>query len=111
MRALVLKKALSDSRGRIRDDVVLDSDYHSQLATEGAWDLDDFDAEKQADVMVRDIMSKAVITASSTTPIAELAEIMYSRHIHRIVIVDEGRLAGIVSTLDILKAVMEGTVS
>ena len=28
--------------------IVLDSDYHSQLTTEGAWDLDEFDAEKQA---------------------------------------------------------------
>jgi len=93
------------------DDVVLDSDYHSQLTTEGAWDLDDFDAEKQGDVMVRDIMSSTVITASSSTPIAELAEIMYSRHVHRVVIVDDDRLAGIVSTLDILKVVKEGTVS
>ena len=91
--------------------VVLDSDYHSQLTTEGAWDLDDFDAEKQADIMVRDIMSPAIITAQSTAPIAELAEIMYSKHIHRVVILEDGRLVGIVSTLDILKAVMEGKVS
>jgi CBS domain-containing protein len=36
---------------------------------------------------------------------------MYSHRIHRVIIVDGDRLAGIVSTMDVLKAVMEKRIS
>jgi len=86
---------------------VLDSDYHSQLSDRGGAELVDFDTEGQQDTLVRDIMSTSVITAEISAPIARLAEIMYTHHIHRVIILDAGRLAGIVSTMDILRAVME----
>jgi CBS domain-containing protein len=42
---------------------------------------------------------------------AELAGIMYSHRIHRVIIVKGDRLSGIVSTTDILKAVIEKKIS
>lgn len=90
---------------------VLESDYHSQLSDRGTEELADFDPEGQRDTLVRDIMSTSVITAEISAPIARLAEIMHTHHIHRVIILDQGRLAGIVSTMDILRAVMEGHVA
>lgn len=91
-------------------DPVLDSDFHTQLNDAGGDELGGYDTAGNTDTLVRDIMSTTVITAESTASIAKLAEIMYHHHIHRVVILDDRRLVGIVSTMDILRAVMEGQV-
>ncbi len=54
---------------------------------------------------VKDIMSSHVITADADDTIDRLAKIMFHKKIHRIIIQDDGRVVGVVSTLDILRAV------
>ena len=54
---------------------------------------------------VKDIMTPRVITAQTTDTVDRLAKIMYEEKIHRVVILEKGRVAGVVSTLDILHAV------
>ncbi len=54
---------------------------------------------------VKDIMTARVITAQATDTIDCLAKIMYDEKIHRVIILEEGRVSGVVSTLDILHAV------
>lgn len=54
---------------------------------------------------VKDIMTPRVITAQTTDTVDRLAKIMYDEKIHRVVILEKGRVAGVVSTLDILHAV------
>lgn len=54
---------------------------------------------------VKDIMTPRVITAPTTDTIDRLAKIMYDEKIHRVVILEKGRVVGVVSTLDILHAV------
>ena len=93
------------------DAVGMDSDFHTHLAADTSDDLDGLDLGELGDALIRDIMSKTAITAESDTPIAELAEIMVTNRIHRVIIVRGGILEGIVSTMDILKAVMEGKIS
>ena len=57
---------------------------------------------------VRRYMTADPVTATTTTPIGELARMMLDAHIHRVVIVDEDRHpVGIVSATDILAAVAE----
>lgn len=87
---------------------VLDSDYHQQLDDQGASELSGLDSGGRHDTIVRDIMSTSVITAEVSAPLARLAEIMYTHHIHRVIILDKGRLAGIVSTMDILRVLKDG---
>lgn len=55
--------------------------------------------------VVKDIMTSDVITAQVDDTIDCLAKIMYDKKIHRVVILDNGRVAGVVSTIDILRAV------
>ena len=90
---------------------VMDSDYHKQTEAEEDALWDDFALEDVRDLRVGDIMSPEVVTAQQDTPIEELAGIMHSHRIHRVIIVKGDRLSGIVSTTDILKAVIEKKIS
>ncbi|MCF6154851.1 MAG: CBS domain-containing protein [Candidatus Brocadia sp.] len=54
---------------------------------------------------VKDIMTPRVITAQTDDTIDRLAKIMYDKKIHRVIIQDKEQVIGVVSTLDILRAV------
>jgi CBS domain-containing protein len=90
---------------------VMDSDYHKHVEAghEGWWD--DFAPEDVPDMHVADIMSPEAITTQREASAAELAGTMHANRIHRIIILDGDRLAGIVSTMDILRAVRDGMIS
>ena len=89
---------------------VLESDYHTHLEVHtNSWEVLRTDPEDNR--QVRDLMSTGVITARPDTPIEELAQIMHTNRIHRLIILEGELLAGIVTTMDILKAVMEKKVS
>ena len=83
-----------------------DSHFHSSPAMDGmaeAHDLFEPDGEV-LDHPVTDFMSRSVITASEHDPIGKIADTMVSRRIHRVIIVEEEKVTGIISTMDILKA-------
>ena len=52
---------------------------------------------------VEEIMEPRVHTVSSDNSIATAARIMRRLHVHRVLVVDDDRLVGIVSTLDLLQ--------
>ena len=52
----------------------------------------------------RDVMTFPVISVTEETPLAEIAELMEERHIRRVPVVRDGKLAGIVSRADLLGA-------
>jgi CBS domain-containing protein len=53
---------------------------------------------------VEEVMTRDVVTASQTTPLEEIVELMEQRHIKRVPIVHEERLVGVVSRADLLRA-------
>lgn len=53
------------------------------------------------------IMKKGCITVTPQTPIEEAAEIFSSKRIHRLPVVDNGRLVGIVTPTDMLRIVKD----
>lgn len=58
---------------------------------------------KAAAVTAGELMSKPAITISQDATVAEAAKLMYDRRVKRLPVVDEsGRLAGIVSRVDVL---------
>jgi CBS domain-containing protein len=57
---------------------------------------------------VEEIMTPRPITAEEHTPVEELCRLMWKLKIHRIPIVNQGRVRGIVSTIDICRLVVEG---
>jgi CBS domain-containing protein len=57
---------------------------------------------------VEEIMTPVSFTVEPDTPIAELCEFLVRGRIHRAVVVDNGALAGIVTSADVLRAVADG---
>lgn len=52
-------------------------------------------------------MTRPLLTLPSATPVREGAEFMVRHGIHRVLVVDDGQLAGIVTTTDIARAVAD----
>jgi len=58
----------------------------------------------------RDVMTSEVISVGETTSIAEIADLLESRHIKRVpVVADDGRLVGIVSRANLLQGLASRT--
>lgn len=62
------------------------------------------------DVTVGEIMTPAVFDISPDASLAELADFLVRGRIHRAVVVEDGRLVGIVTAFDVLRAVADGRV-
>jgi len=62
-------------------------------------------------VLVRDIMTSPAICATEDTDVVELSRILWGMRIHRIPILVEGRVVGVVTALDVVRAVAEGALS
>jgi len=60
-----------------------------------------------AETAVRDIMSSPVVTISSDQAVHNCMEIMTDQRIRHLPVVEKGRLIGMISIGDIVKAVME----
>jgi CBS domain-containing protein len=56
---------------------------------------------------VQDFMSRQVITTSEQAPMGEIADLMVSHRVHRLIIVRDEKAAGIVSVMDILRALRD----
>ena len=90
------------------DSQVVESEYHKQHDDgRGETLSEDLVPEDVVNLQVRDIMSTDVLSVSVDTPIEEVAKIMYTDRIHRLLVLEGGRLVGILSTMDVLRAVME----
>ncbi len=82
------------------------SDYYrstgieSQQMTEDSIEADN---SSMADTEVKDIMIANVITGNPDDNIHDIAKTMCEKKIHRLVIVKENKVIGIVGTLDLLK--------
>jgi CBS domain-containing protein len=53
---------------------------------------------------VRDVMTETLFTVGEDAPLDEIAGVMLGAHVHRVLVTRDGRLAGIVSSLDLLGA-------
>jgi CBS domain-containing protein len=58
---------------------------------------------------VDEIMSRNITTVIEETPVDEIAHLMSERKIKRVPVVRDGKLVGIVSRADIVRAVAEGS--
>jgi CBS domain-containing protein len=58
-------------------------------------------------LVAEDVMSEPVVTILPGTPVVEIAHLMAERQIKRVPVVDRGKLVGIVSRGDVLRAAYE----
>ncbi len=58
-------------------------------------------------LLVKDVMAQNVISVSGSDAIAHAAQLMHAKRIHRVLVIEDGALEGLVSALDIVGAVAE----
>lgn len=56
---------------------------------------------------VGDVMTPAVLSADVGTPVESLARCMSEKRVHRLIITRKGQLAGIVTSMDVLRAFVD----
>ncbi|MGH9748944.1 MAG: CBS domain-containing protein, partial [Candidatus Polarisedimenticolia bacterium] len=59
---------------------------------------------------VRAIMTSPAISAEEDTPVTDLCRIMWSLRIHRVPILRAGKVTGLVSSLDLCRAILAGQI-
>jgi len=57
---------------------------------------------------VEEIMSRALYTADESTPVREICRAMHMHNVHRIPVLRDGKVVGLVTAMDVLRAVSEG---
>ena len=61
---------------------------------------------KMSGTLVKDIMSKEVVTVGPETTLEEVATIMSDKKMHTIPVVEQGRLVGVIGKLDIVGSLL-----
>lgn len=69
-------------------------------------DLEGFHFDDEG-LLVRDIMTPSVFAVEASTPVREVARSMMESHLHRMLVVRDDKIVGIVSTSDMLQMVVE----
>ena len=77
-----------------------------------AWDVvsDDprgFSVEEESELKVRDIMTPMIFSVSVDSSLEEMADTMIGGRVHRLIVTNGDEVVGIVTTLDMLKALRE----
>jgi CBS domain-containing protein len=67
------------------------------------------DYVKASDRPVREVMTAPVATIAEDTPVQAIAEILQARRIKRVPVLRNGRVFGIVSRADLVRALAKGT--
>lgn len=93
-----------DRRGRLVG-VVTQQDVYLGAATRS--EVAGFGLEPR----VRDVMTSPAIAVGEETEVADLCRLMSGLGVHRIPIVRNGKVAGIVSSIDVCRAVFEGSIA
>lgn len=84
-------------------------------APEAAWGLEPSDdpglacENGRAREPISSLMTVGAVTCDEDASEEELAELMLGRRVHRLVVTKKGRLCGIVSAMDLLRALMRRT--
>jgi CBS domain-containing protein len=68
-------------------------------------------SEQDATKVVRDIMTAEILAVSGDRTVREVAQMMVTRGVHRLLVTEGGRLLGLVTTLDLVRAIAEGRIN
>lgn len=90
------------------------AEFHRELAGYDDSQVPDAGAAEQVSarlegVKVRDIMVEAAVTVAPDQPLREVAATLCERKVHRVPVVEHGRLVGIITTLDLVNLIAGGT--
>jgi CBS domain-containing protein len=85
------------------DELVLPSDFYQSARVEGRSIAKGFQIEDVNTGTVEEVMTPVVHAVLPSTPVADIAKLMTRRHIHRVIVRNGMKVAGIISALDVLR--------
>lgn len=99
-------------QSRLQDHAASRDDTHDVYLYElerrmGREELRELHIQYETPVQVRDIMTPMIFSVSENTSVQEVADVMLKGRIHRVFVTRDGRLAGIVTALDMLKVIRD----
>jgi CBS domain-containing protein len=62
----------------------------------------------QPELTVEDIMTREVVVIAPEASVQEVARMMLDGHLHRVVVADDEKMLGIITTFDLVRLVAEG---
>jgi CBS domain-containing protein len=83
------------------------SQTNDQFADQAQQDVGGRIGERMENLAVSDVMIRDVLTVGPDESLAKAAQLMIDRHVHRLPVVADGRLVGILSSLDLARVVAE----
>src|SRR5262245_2928930 len=87
------------------DELIVPSDFYQSARGDGRPLSKGFQIEDVNTATVEEVMTPVVHAVSGTTPVDEIARLMTRRHIHRVIVRDGKKVAGIISALDLLRVI------
>jgi len=85
--------------------------YHDYYVRPDVWSHFNWsDAEERLRALrVRDVMTNKVYTAQESDPVLKIGALMMAHHIHRVPVLSNGKLVGIVTRRDIYRTLLRRT--
>ena len=84
-----------------------ESGFH-EVPLENLQQVADRVGERIEELTVRDVMIQVPLVVSPHQPIREVAQKLTDHRIHRVPVTDDGKLVGIITTLDLVRLIAEG---
>ncbi|CAG5082105.1 CBS domain-containing protein [Parvicella tangerina] len=104
------------TKGNVKLDRVKDLFHRHQINSapvlteegeiEGIITSSDLTAIHNQNLLVRDVMSRKVSVCALTARVQDLGKTMVNDGIHHIVVMDDGKVQGMVSSLDVIKGML-----
>ena len=104
-RAQVLTDELD---GQVQDELRWDAQADGFQHTLSAKDFAGF-SEKYKRMRVRDVMRSQVVTCAPDAPVTDVAAAMVRHHIHRMIVVEDEKPVGIISSIDLVELVSKSS--
>lgn len=95
--------ALRDNARRAPEALTLECLEEPPPPEEELQELADEELAQEEPQRVADVMSTQILTVEPTTPVDEVARVMVQSRYHRVLVTEAGKLAGLVSTMDLVR--------
>jgi CBS domain-containing protein len=101
-----LARAQTDAANRA--DAILDYYRDAGGSTPAASERARLTGERLKGLRVRDLMTTELVTVTADQSVADVARALVARRIHRVLVADDHRLRGLITSLDVVRLVADG---
>jgi CBS domain-containing protein len=90
----------------VREEVEPDPTTQSYFRSEWSPQIDELPGRLH-EVRAADVMTRELVSVESDTSVVDVARVMREQHVHRVLVIDDRELVGVLTTFDLLRAFIE----